>query len=710
MASKYDFRMLTIADLLEARDAYHQHLTHLDNVIGTAIGRYFIRETDPDFKDPNAWLKSPNFAERTLKNSDVKPWSQPCILVFVKLWPKKLQEIEKRPGQFVPPWLYLPDGRVIPTCVVKAPQEPDKEPPLDDILFARDLMGGGYPILSHVQGQDRIGSIGCLVTDGHNVFALTNRHVTGPPNQKALRISQAKRHKVGQAVPPSIGTITLEQAYPAWPGSRTNINLDAGLILVDNIDDWTSQVYGIGEIGKLADASEDTLSLDIIGQDVRAFGAVSGPLTGTIKALFYRYRSLAGFDYVVDFLIGPRKMSGTVATRDGDSGTIWFIEPADESQKPRPLAMQWGSTTFSDGRSQKSTELVLASNLTIICRELDVRILTDWEIGLPETWGKLGHYQIAAKACDIVANPKLYNLLQKNKLLIGLSDDDRINRRFPKDRQTSFIGLADVPDLWWKTYRGRKEGPGHYADMDQQGQGEFAGETLMSMFDGDRSTLNPDTWKRFYESIDTDRSHQGLLPFRIKQIYEAMIQFVQDHNIPKFVAAAGILAHYVADAAIPLHISYLHHGRNDDEFGVHSQFETKMVERYRAEIVATINQRLNECEIASNFTGAQQAAEVTIELARYVTDRLSPMTIINSYNNAGTGRARNENMWDDLGQATIDCQIEGTLYLAEIWESAWLEGGGNQIPNADLKRITKNKLKSLYKNKNFLKSKWLDEM
>ena len=43
-----DFSAVSVRDLLEAREAYHVHLMHLDNVVGTAIGRYLIRKGDPD--------------------------------------------------------------------------------------------------------------------------------------------------------------------------------------------------------------------------------------------------------------------------------------------------------------------------------------------------------------------------------------------------------------------------------------------------------------------------------------------------------------------------------------------------------------------------------------------------------------------------------------------------------------------------------------
>ena len=41
------FESLSIKDLLLARDVYHYHLMDKANVVGTAIGRYLIRDTDP---------------------------------------------------------------------------------------------------------------------------------------------------------------------------------------------------------------------------------------------------------------------------------------------------------------------------------------------------------------------------------------------------------------------------------------------------------------------------------------------------------------------------------------------------------------------------------------------------------------------------------------------------------------------------------------
>src|SRR6185295_10990733 len=174
-----NFTSLSVRDLLEAREAYHVHLAHLENVIGTAIGRYRIRIEDDDAQKPNKWRSRKEAPERTLTNTVVRKWSWPCVQVFVSKWLTQEEFAKQDPDQVVPRFLYLPDGRVAPTCVILAEKQLDGPPPLRDLTFPGELVGGGYPLITEVQKQQHIGSIGCLVSDGDSVYALTNRHVTG---------------------------------------------------------------------------------------------------------------------------------------------------------------------------------------------------------------------------------------------------------------------------------------------------------------------------------------------------------------------------------------------------------------------------------------------------------------------------------------------------------------------------------------------------
>jgi hypothetical protein len=68
----HDFSSLSIRDLLDAREAYHVHLAHLDTVYATAIGRYLIRTDDKNAHDPDHKTDRKDLGPRTLGNTVVK--------------------------------------------------------------------------------------------------------------------------------------------------------------------------------------------------------------------------------------------------------------------------------------------------------------------------------------------------------------------------------------------------------------------------------------------------------------------------------------------------------------------------------------------------------------------------------------------------------------------------------------------------------------
>src|SRR5262245_6487803 len=221
------YASLSVKDLLEARDAYHVYLCHLDNVFATAIGRYFIRDEDRDHEHfvPASELVETRGTrpERTIEKSSVRPWSWPCVLVFVRQW-KLPDQLRREQGHLVPPFLYLPDGRVVPVCVVRATLADGERRAVGDLHYTSHVMGGGYPVLTRVQGQSRIASAGCLVTDGRKFYALTNEHVAGTAGDEVFSVVGGKPTRIGVAASRSLRKVPFAKAYPGLAGSHTFAN------------------------------------------------------------------------------------------------------------------------------------------------------------------------------------------------------------------------------------------------------------------------------------------------------------------------------------------------------------------------------------------------------------------------------------------------------------------------------------------------------
>lgn len=722
--TKRDFSSLSVRDLIEARDHYHLHLAHLQNVVATAIGRYRIRKTDWYADNPPSSEPPPNYVKptgpRTVFNSVVKDWSWPCVLVFVDKWADRatLTDVDD-PDQIVPRTLYLPDGRVVPTCVIQMTKDTVPVGLPHDYKFPKAFIGGGYPVLANVQGREHLGSVGCLVTDGHATYALTNRHVCGDVEQEIYSILGGRRVRVGVSDSRQLGKRPFEAVYPGWPGKYVYCNLDVGLIRVDDTSRWTTQILGVGELDELINLNTDTITLDLIDCPVRAFGAAAGSLYGTIIGLFYRYKSVGGFDYVADLIIAPREDPDTPGrlpnTLPGDSGTLWCLEqpwPKGTSGKTgprlRPLALQWGGQMIVSEAGADSTarSFTLATALSTICRELDLDLVRGWNTGLPEYWGAVGHYTIAAIACRAVRNDKLRRLLTENLENISYprATIERGANAFKGLSSKPFVPLADVPDYAWKGGGRSGEQPNHFADMDAKvPSGKWKGKTLLDLCE-DPDNVDVDVWIEYYKLVK-DRS-KGILPFRVWQIFSAMTKYVAVGDVARFLASAGVLAHYIGDACQPLHISYMFNGKpvngGKRGEGVHHHYEATMFNSHVSELWTGIEERIPSAPNGHLATG-KAAAVYTVALMRETFDLINPEAIVNAY-------AKDRDLWTLFGTKTKQTMANGVRALAHLWEGAWREGNGDQIAVDRLTTLDRAALAEIYSDEEFLPSKRIKDI
>lgn len=73
LRNQNNFASLSLRDLLEARDQYHVHLLNKRNVVGTAVGLYLIRLSDP-------WPDATHRQEKEKGKQKPKGRANPCQL------------------------------------------------------------------------------------------------------------------------------------------------------------------------------------------------------------------------------------------------------------------------------------------------------------------------------------------------------------------------------------------------------------------------------------------------------------------------------------------------------------------------------------------------------------------------------------------------------------------------------------------------------
>ena len=760
LRTESNFRSLSVKDLLQARDQYHYHLMNKANVVGTAIGLYLIRDSEHERRAiprgrSNDRSGTPRREPRTFGNSSVRDYSWPCVLVLVKDWVLPSEFGSERgkldPAEMVPRTLYMSDGRMVPVCVVLVqPAEPDPRR-LPEWHWPDSLYAGGMPIIADNQEQQRYATAGCLVTDGHTVYALTSRHVCGEIGEPVFTLAFGSRVPIGTASKLHLTRRPFTEVYPEFAGRRTYVNLDVGLIELDNLNDWTSQIFGLGPTGALADLNEINISPRLIEAPVVAMGAASGRLEGRIKALFYRYKSVGGYDYVSDFLIAPRKGAAGFGqgTQPGDSGAVWNLvtnqkkppkdakpnEDNDFSGDLRPLAIEWGGQVFVDQGAAASFTFALATSLTTVCSSLDVELTLEHNTGVLPYWGQMGHYSIGSFACDALTNAKLRSFMKANRDRLSFSianlSPKQISARLKDARENgSMVPLADVPDIIWKQHKTKIHGgrddrfvgfrttgpehPTHYADIDERRDSD--NRTLRRLCLMDPANVSVEFWQTFYDEMGhTAPRDRGLLPFRVWQFFDSMVDFAKAKDSASFLCAAGLLSHYVGDACQPLHGSMYADGYGEDVggTGVHSTYETKMIDRHAAEIVTGIQNAIDNAAAAlPKIETGHDAAVAIIALMDRSARTIPPTKLVDAFIEAGgkTTVAVQDALWEDFGKKTVKVMTDGARVLAHIWQAAWREGSGNNIPASKLGVIGEDTLQDLYTDLEFVPSLDLDHI
>jgi hypothetical protein len=126
------------------------------------------------------------------------------------------------------------------------------------------------------------------------------------------------------------------------------------------------------------------------------------------------------------------------------------------------------------------------------------------------------------------------------------------------------------PDLW-RTAGWEEEPPKHFLDMDAYGPFPF--KTIPRDFDAAVAQHGREFVLK-----------NGTLPWRTGEMHAKLVEaFTQKavysrENIKFF---SSVIAHYVADAHVPLHAAVNYDGQLTGQWGVHARFETELFERYR---------------------------------------------------------------------------------------------------------------------------------
>jgi hypothetical protein len=249
------------------------------------------------------------------------------------------------------------------------------------------------------------------------------------------------------------------------------------------------------------------------------------------------------------------------------------------------------------------------------------------------SWGGTGHYKINNSAA-LSFNTEMSQFLTWSSLLADHASD------------------AD-----YRKSEDPTEAPKHYIDIDNYSEFVSSGEISQSIEDA----ISIHGYDFVYDN--------GILPWAAKASYDSLKNCFLRRDWDKAMLFASDLGHYIADSHMPLHITANYNGQLTDNYGIHSRYESTMINSYISQITYTgetisvipnVDQYIFDC-IYSNY--------------QYVDSVIAADTYAKSLSGGDYNSTYYNALWLKTKNFTTKLFKNGSHSLAELIYTAWKEAG-----------------------------------
>ena len=239
------------------------------------------------------------------------------------------------------------------------------------------------------------------------------------------------------------------------------------------------------------------------------------------------------------------------------------------------------------------------------------------------------------------------------------------------ESERNFISEHAVdPDRWKRD--DKSELPRHFIDLDMYGTYPF--KELPRDYD--------EAVKKFGAETVNSR---GTLPWRIAEYTLKLAEDMKSGKREKIRMTAAALGHYVADSYSPLHSVENYNGQYTNNYGVHKQFENRMVNAY----MDSYDPQLKEA--ASIEEPLRHAFDIVMRSYKLVLPILESETKARKILTSGQIDSLNDwrakgipdylaILYSDLGEMGWNQMNSASYDLGRYWVSAWELAGKPVLP------------------------------
>ncbi|MGH7896770.1 MAG: zinc dependent phospholipase C family protein [Candidatus Binatia bacterium] len=237
-------------------------------------------------------------------------------------------------------------------------------------------------------------------------------------------------------------------------------------------------------------------------------------------------------------------------------------------------------------------------------------------------------------------------------------------RAFLRAHRRELSDLAVEPDTVLRERDGRKETVRHFIDLDLYGAPPFA--------------ELPRSYRAAVERYGTAAvQERGTVPWTIEEHHQRMIRELRDGDWRQTVRAAGLAAHYVADATMPLHTTADYDGQKTGSPGIHRAIEHDLVDARLREYRKRLRGKVEPARAAAY--GSDQIFALLLESYASLAELRAAEREARSRGSFLS--AEYLEALDERAGNLIAARLARAInFLGAFWLSAWQEAGRPALP------------------------------
>lgn len=267
------------------------------------------------------------------------------------------------------------------------------------------------------------------------------------------------------------------------------------------------------------------------------------------------------------------------------------------------------------------------------------------------SWGRTGHFNVNENAVLSFTNGIEQFAYWKSGLADHASDADARKSQDPDESKRHYIDIDNYP--------------------------EFVAN----------GSINEDYNALVSKHSEAFVLEQGVLPWATHDCYLRLVQNFKNRAWDSAMLTAADLGHYVADGHNPLHVTRNYNGQETGNYGIHSRYESKMLDRYISEITFSAKQvfKIDDVKhyIFEYLYLSNSYVDSLIEADNYATQKAGNTSSDTYYSN----------LWEKTAYLTKKQLNSASFILANLIYNAWITAGSPQINPSSVAAVQQNIIK-----------------